>query len=401
MVVASERIRFGLAAPVRVQAAGSIADATQTQLFAEILTAGPLSRTELARRTDLSQSTVTKVVNPLIEAGYVVEVGAKSSGMGRPHRLLRVAADRYAVIGVKIAPGSVTGVLADLEARVLAHRMRPLTAGHDPAEALDAAVAVVRELVADPTAHGEVLGLGVGLGGHVDTASGRVAHSGVLGWDNVQVAEPLAAATGLPTVVDNDVNALAIAERWFGAGRDIDSFVLVTTGPGVGCGLLLGGQLYAGSTGLAGELGHIPLQANGVVCDCGNRGCLETVASDRAVLREIAAHGGSITDIGEAIAAARSGDERALAAFKTMGTALGLGLATVCNLFNPQRIVLTGERASAFDLFGSACEKSWREHAFSTAAQDCELVVDEADDLMWARGAGCLVIREAVGASVG
>ncbi|GAA2010239.1 ROK family transcriptional regulator [Catenulispora yoronensis] len=401
MTVGSERIRFGLAAPVRVQSAGSIADATQTQLFAEILTAGPLSRTELARRADLSQSTVTKVVNPLIEAGYVVEVGARSSGMGRPHRLLRVATDRYAVIGVKIAPGSVTGVLADLEARVLAQSTRLLTEGHHPVEALEAAVAVTGELAADPAVHGQILGLGVGLGGHVDPASGRVLHSGVLGWDNVDVAEPLAQATGLPTVVDNDVNALAIAERWFGAGRDIDSFVLVTTGPGVGCGLLLGGQLYPGATGLAGELGHIPLQANGVLCDCGNRGCLETVASDRAVLREIAEHGGTTTDIDEAIAAARAGDERAMAAFEAMGTALGLGLATVCNLFNPQRIVLTGERASAYDLFGPACEQSWREHAFSTAARDCELVVDHADDLMWARGAGCLVIREAVGSSVG
>ena len=391
------RITIGL--PGGGQAAS--ADSTRIQLFAEILTTGPVSRTELARRTGLSQSTVTKVVNPLIEAGYVVEGEARSAGFGRPHRMLEVAAQRHAAIGVKIAPGTVTAVLTDLQARVLARRTRALGARHEPADALTAATAVIWDLLADdPDVRGRLLGVGVGVGGHVDQQTGRVVHSGVLGWDGVDVAGPLGAATGVPVRVDNDVNALVIAERWFGTGRDMRSFALVTTGPGIGGGLLLDGQLYTGASGLAGELGHIPVQADGTVCTCGNRGCLETVAGDDAVLRAISAAGGQHADILAAVAAARAGDEPARAAFEAMGDALGRALATVCNLLNPARIVLTGERASAFDLFGPACERAWRAHAFSTAAADCELVVDETDDYLWARGAASLVIREAVDASL-
>lgn len=394
-----ERISIGL--PAESRASSAAADGTRAQLFAEILTAGPLSRTQLSARTGLSQSTVTKVVNPLVEAGYLVETGETSSGMGRPQRMLEVAADRHAVIGVKIGPERVTGVLADLRARELARRTRELSAGHGPSAALAACAAVASDLLAsEPRARERLLGIGIGVGGHVDGAGGIVLRSGVLGWDAVEVAAPVAAATGLPTLVGNDVDALAVAERWFGAGRGIDPFAVVTVGPGIGCGLFLGGGLFTGATGLAGELGHIPVQPDGPPCSCGNRGCLEAVASDAAIVRATAELGGvGCASIEDALALARGGNQGALAAFDAMGAMLGRGLATVCNLVNPRRIVLAGERAAAFDLFGEACRRSWHEHAFSSAAADCELVVDVTDDAQWARGAGCLVIREAVDTS--
>ncbi|HEY3871184.1 MAG TPA: ROK family transcriptional regulator [Actinocrinis sp.] len=401
MTIGRDQITIGLSAvAARPGAADRGADGTRAQLFAEILTAGPVSRTQLAQRSGLSQSTVTKVVNPMIEAGFVTETGEHAHGLGRPQRLLDVAADRHAAIGVKIGPGAVTGVLTDLRARVLDRRARLLTAGHDPSAALSAAAAVVWDLLAGhPGVRDKLIGVGVGLGGHVE-GDGRVVHSSVLGWSDVAVSAPLAAATGVPTIVENDVGALAVAERWFGAGRDVHGFALVTVGPGIGCGLVLGGVLLTGVNGLAGELGHIPMMRGGAQCTCGSSGCLETLASDSAVLRQIAESGGAdYPGIEEAVAAARAGDPLAVAAFEDMGEALGRALAIVCNLVNPGRIVLAGERASAFDLFGSSCIKAWRQHAFSTAAERCELIVDETeDDALWARGAACLVIRDAVGA---
>jgi predicted NBD/HSP70 family sugar kinase len=336
----------------------------------------------------------------MIEAGFVTEAGEQIRGLGRPQKLLDVAADRHTAIGVKIGPGAVTAVLTDLRAQVLERRTRLLTAGHDPSAALSAAAAVVWDLLSGHAgARDRLVGVGVGLGGHVEAGAGRVVRSGVLGWSGVEVAAPLAAATGVPTVVGNDVDALAVAERWFGAGRGVDGFALVTVGPGIGCGLFLGGGLVTGADGLAGELGHIPVRAGGAPCTCGNRGCLETLASDDAVLRHAAEAGGpDYPGIVAVIAAARGGEPAAVAAFEAMGEALGRGLATLCNLVNPRRIVLAGERASAFDLFGPACTRAWREHAFSTAAENCELIVDETDDSLWARGAACLVIRDAVGA---
>ncbi|MEW9555384.1 ROK family protein [Nonomuraea sp. NPDC050783] len=385
--------------PALVGAAG---DDTRARIFAEILTAGPFSRTEVAKRLSLSQSTVTKAVNPLIEMGYLLEVGERSSGNGRPQRMLKVAEDRYVVVGVKLAPAHVTVVLTDLSASVLARHRQFMEAGYSPQAGVEAAVRGIEEVLdTEPDARERVLGVGVGLGGHVDADLGRCVHSGVLGWDDVDVAGLFSAALDLPVVVNNDVNALVVAERWFGAGRDSASFAVVTVGAGVGCGLMLGGDLYTGVSGLAGEFGHMPLESDGLLCSCGNRGCLETVASDLAILRDISQHAGvPCTSMEEAVRLARSGDDIALNAFAAMGRSLGRGLATLCNLLNLDKIILTGESIGSYDLFGEACQDSLRDHGFSSAADDCVVVVHDADHSLWARGAACLVIRESVYAAM-
>jgi predicted NBD/HSP70 family sugar kinase len=168
----------------------------------------------------------------------------------------------------------------------------------------------------------------VGVGGHVDAAAG-VCHSAVrLGWTDVDIAGPLSAATGLPVVVNNDVNALVIAERWFGEGRDVDSFAVVSVGRGVGGALMLHGVLHSGASGLAGEFGHLPIEPNGHECACGNRGCVEALASSDAVLRMFREAGGSPEadfDAVTELARSGAGAERQAArdAFAVAGDALG------------------------------------------------------------------------------
>ncbi|HEY5837053.1 ROK family transcriptional regulator [Streptomyces sp.] len=379
-----------------------IGQRTRADVFATVLTAGPLSRVQIAERLGLSQSTVTKIVNPLVETGYLREEGVASGGIGRPRRLLRVQQDRHVLVGVKIAPDRVTAVLTDMGAEVLCRTEHPLD-GHTPAQALKAAADAANELLAAAAdAAGRVLAIGVGVSGHVDPTTGTCRFSALLDWREVDIAGPLSAATGLPVVVSNDVNTLVVAEQWFGQGRDTDTFAVVTVGSGVGCGLLLGGRLHLGRSGLAGEFGHQPLDPAGPVCDCGSRGCLEALASHGAVLGRLRAAGVSgCDDIDAAAALARSGHGRdakaALGAFAEAGQALGRGLAGLCNLLNPQKIILAGEGASLQDLFAPAMTAALREHAFSSAAADCEVVVDEVNDDLWARGAACLVIRDAVG----
>jgi predicted NBD/HSP70 family sugar kinase len=347
---------------------------------------------------------VTKVVNPLMAAGYLVEDAAAPAGaVGRPRRMLQVRKELRLVAGVKISPSKVTAVLTDLGAQVLARWEQPLV-DHRVRTAVAATAEAVQRLVASvPGAAERMLGVGVGLNGHVDPASGVCRYSALMGWHDVDVAGPLAEACGLPVAVSNDVNTLVVAAQWFGHGRDMESFAVVTVGPGVGCGLLLGGRPYLGRSGLAGEFGHLPLDPAGPVCSCGSVGCLEALASYDAVLRRLREAGlEDCEDIDQAVALARSGRgpdaKTALAAFAAAGEALGRGLAGLCNLLNLEKIVLTGEGATAQDLFGPALVAALREHAFSTAAADCELVVDAVTDDLWARGAACLVIRDAVGA---
>lgn len=387
-------------------AADVIGEQTRAQVFAALLSGGPLSRTQLAQRTGLSASSVTKVVTPLLESDYVLEVGVAPAegGAGRPQRMLAVNPERHAVVGVKLHPSHVTAVVTDMAARVTARGSRKLR-GSRPELVLAAATELVAELLSGrgpdvPT----VLGLGVGVGGHVDTAAGVCVRSGVLGWESVDIAGPLAKSTGLGTVVSNDLSTLVVAQHWFGKGRDTASFAVVSVGAGIGSGLMIGGNLHTGTSGTAGELGHIPLSPRGPKCTCGNRGCLEAVASTGAILRGIEERGGpKCKTLTQAMRLAHddhgAGGSAAKAAFEHTGEALGRGLATLCNLLNLEKIILSGEGAVAYDLFGPSLQAAWRAHSFSTAAQDCELIIDVVDDDLWARGAACLVIQAAVGVS--
>ncbi|WP_208880819.1 ROK family transcriptional regulator [Streptomyces armeniacus] len=385
-----------------------IGEQTRAEIFALVLTAGPISRTGLARRLGLAPSTVTRLLPPLLDGDYLRETETVPKGPGRPQRFLEVNAERHVVVGVKIGPRLVSAVLTDMAANVLARAEQAL-ADSTPATALAAAAELTARLVAEtaaerPHAADSVLGIGVGVSGHVDSAAGVCRYSAILDWQKVAVAEPLSRTTGLPVVVNNDVNTLVVAERWFGQGRDIDSFAVVTVGSGIGCGLLLDGTLYSGSSGMAGELGHLPLDPRGPMCSCGRRGCLEALASEGAVLRQIRdalpPTVAACPDIATAMAWARNGGGARQAvsrsAFAEAGTALGRGLAGLCNLLNLQKIIIAGEGAVAHDLFGPAMTTALREHAFSEAAHDCDVQLDPVRDDLWARGAACLVIRETV-----
>jgi predicted NBD/HSP70 family sugar kinase len=393
--------------PSKIRFSELVSEQTRAEIFATVLTEGPISRTQLAQRLGLVPSSVTRMLPPLLEHDYLRESDTAPQGRGRPQKMLHVNPDKHLVVGMKIGPAQVSGVVTDMAANVLARAEEPI-ADCTPETALSAAASLTGRLLAEapeaPEAADRVLGLGVGVSGHVDSAAGTCRYSALLDWNKVDVAGPLQAATGLPVVVNNDVNTLVVAERWFGEGRDVDSFAVVTVGPGIGCGLLLDGALYSGATGLAGELGHLPLDPAGPMCSCGRRGCLEALAGDRAVLRHLQDAGIPCGDIAEAIDLARGegGSARTVArsAFTEAGTALGRGIAGMCNLLNLQKIIIAGEGAVAYDLFGPAMTAAMEAQAFSTAARDCDIHVDPARHDLWARGAACLVIRDAVGAAI-
>ncbi|MFE2092519.1 ROK family protein [Streptomyces sp. NPDC059460] len=379
-----------------------VPDQTGAEIFAQVLTAGPISRTVIAQRLGLSPSTVTRLLAPMIEDGYLSETGQKSAtGLGRPQRLLQVNTDQCLVVGIQIARTHVAAVLTDLGARPL-RRLEHMLDSLEPAHVLSVAAELTARLIAQaPSPDVRVLGVGVGVGGHVDAASGVCRSAVRLGWTDVSVAAPLSAATGLPVVVNNDVNALGIAERWFGEGRDVDSFAVISVGRGIGGALMFGGVLHSGAGGMAAEFGHLPIEPNGPDCACGNRGCVEALACSDAVLRMFREAGGRPeADYGAVTELARSGPEAerraALDAFAVAGDALGRGLACLCNLLNPGLIVIAGEGVVAYEHFGPAMTAALERHAVSTAARDCAIKIDEDSETLWARGAACLVIKESI-----
>ncbi|MFJ4645270.1 ROK family protein [Streptomyces bobili] len=368
-------------------------------LFTTVLSHGPLTRLEMARRAGLSPAAVTKAVRPLIASGYLAEeadAGGEAEvrpALGRPATLVRVDGGRALFIGVKLTGDEIIGVLTDLCCRILLARRVPL-ADRDPDAVLDATTDLVRELLTEADGYGvRVAGLGIAVSGDVDRAEGVVRYSPFLDWHDVPLAGLVTAGTGLPVTVDNDVRALTVAEQWFGAGVGLSDFAVVTVGAGIGCGLVVHGRVVAGAHGVAGEIGHVTVDADGPPCHCGNRGCLEAVASDGAILARIRETGGTeVTGTAEAVERARQGDTGAREAYARAGNAIGRGIATVVNLFGPARVIISGEGLAAYDLFAEQIREAFQAAAFGSAAQ-CDVRTRPLPFEEWARGAAATAIQ--------
>jgi predicted NBD/HSP70 family sugar kinase len=369
-------------------------------VFTTVLTAGPLSRVTLARRLGLSSAAVTKATRPLIDTGYLHELAATERtgpGAGRPASPLAIRADREFFVGVKITADELIAVVCDLHADVRAAKHRPL-----PAPDVDTVLAelgtLVGELLDGPGGYrSRTRRIGLAVSGDVDRGTGLVRYSPFLQWRDVPLRERAAAATGLTATVENDVKALTAAEHWFGEGGGAESFALVTVGTGIGCGLVVNGRLVSGSHGVAGEIGHLTVDAAGPDCQCGGRGCVEAIAGTGAIVgraREVS--GRATLGLDEAVALARSGDAAVGDVFARAGTAIGVGIAAVANLVGPARIVVSGEGLAAYDLFEAHIRAGFERQAFGAAA-DCPLSIRWLPFEEWARGAAAVSIQSLVG----
>ena len=366
-------------------------------LFEAVLTRGPLSRRDAARLTGLSAASVTKLVKPMITHGYLVENLREAGVPGRPQIPLQVDAGRHHAVGIKLMEGEIVGVVADLHAEIQSsHRMRYTDT--TPAGVVDAIAEIAGVLLNRvPVDRSQLLGIGIGIGGHVNATTGMVVHSPFLGWCDVPLRRLVAERMNLPVVIENDVNTLAVSEQWFGAGSSFPSFALVTIGVGVGCALVLDGQLWRGVSGAAGELGHMVVDPDGPECHCGKRGCLEAIVGDAAIAQAMsAAAGRRITRVSQVVAQAHAGDLDARAVFTQAGMALGRALATVLNILNPPLVILSGEGMTASDLFIDALRAELAHDAFSTTASDCTVLVRPLPDENWARGAAATMLRHGV-----
>ncbi len=355
---------------------------------------GPLSRAELSRLTGLAPSALSRLSAALISQGLVRELGKTPSPSGRPPILLGLNPDYAFSIGVKIEARRVLAARVNLLGQVQEEDAVPFD---DPSPG---AVLPVLEQTIRSVFRGKVLGIGIAVSGFVDSVAGVCLFSPILGWHGVELAPPLEEHFEVPVHVENDVNALTLAEARYGAGRELSDFLCVTVGEGLGAGIVIGGRLYRGAFGGAGEFGHTLFDPRGPRCRCGERGCLEVFASDQFLRREADALGLSSV---EALAArAREGDPAAGAAFRALGENLGYGLKDLVNLLNPEAIVIGGERTSTDgDLFIPYTEEILRAHAFAGAAERVRLVRAELGEEGFLVGAAEVFVESFFAAPLG
>ncbi|HEY3515153.1 ROK family transcriptional regulator [Kribbella karoonensis] len=388
--------------PLRPHRPLPLATPAGIEVLTKILTQGPIPRVEIARRTGLSQAAVTKAVAPLIETGFVTDAPAGDDGqlgIGRPVSPLTVVASSASVIGVKVTPTSLIGVTTDLTAGILNVRHDALDST-DPEAVIDRLADHVKALISalktGTAMAGPLVGIGIAVSGDVDATHGVVRDSPLMGWRGVPVAELLGKRVRVPILVSNDVRALTVAEHWFGAGVNADSFAVVTIGSGIGCGLYINGEVVSGAYGVSGELGHLPLAPGELVCTCGRRGCVETVASSDAILartREQTGRPG--LDLAGAVELAHDGNLQAREAFDRAGEVIGAALAAMVNLVGPELVMIAGEGVAEYDLYEERMRRAFAEHAFG-AAGDCRLTLRSHTFDDWARGAAATVIRSYV-----
>ncbi|HET6739889.1 MAG TPA: ROK family transcriptional regulator [Kribbella sp.] len=388
--------------PLRPHRPLPLATPAGVEVLTKILTQGPIPRVEIARRTGLSQAAVTKAVAPLIETGFVTDAPVDEEsqlGIGRPVSPLTVVPSSVSVIGVKVTPTSLIGVTTDFTAQILNVRHEQLDST-EPDVVIERLAEHVKALIgalkSGTAVAGPLAGIGIAISGDVDATHGVVRDSPLMGWRGVPVAELLGKHVRVPILVSNDVRALTVAEHWFGVGVNADSFAVVTIGSGIGCGLYINGEVVSGAYGVSGELGHLPLAPGDLVCTCGRRGCVETVASSDAILaRTRETTGQPDLDLAGAVELAHNGNLQAREAFDRAGEVIGSALAAMVNLVGPELVMIAGEGVAEYDLYEERMRRAFAEHAFG-AAGDCRLTLRSHTFDDWARGAAATVIRSYV-----
>ncbi|MEO3780604.1 ROK family transcriptional regulator [Micromonospora sp. B11E3] len=359
-------------------------------MFVELLVHGPLSRAETARRLALSPSALTKLTKPLIEGGYLLyQPTEERPALGRPSQPLAVNASRMSLIGVKLTSDEMFAVRTDLRGQIqreVRRELRSHEVDHVVAEIADA----VRELslpVTPPSA------VGISLAGTASAGDPIVHTSPFLGWNDVPIGNIVAAATGLPTIVENDVRALTAAQQWFGAGVGRHSFALVTVGAGIGCGLVIGDQVVRSPGRGTGLVGHLAVDNNGPLCEMGHRGCARAYASSAAIQRSIAAAlGRPDLTFDQCLALGREQQPAAARVFQEAGRALGRVVATVANITGVELVILSGEAVQMFDVCADAFDAALAEHTHWTSTP-VEVVVKPFTFSEWARGAAVAALQ--------
>jgi len=354
------------------------------------LRAGAISRAQLAERTALSNTTITHLIDDLLTQGIVVEADARPAGhngagghrrVGRPRTDLQLNPNARYAVGVHIGIGILRAAVVNLHAEIVHNTIVEFDTALPASHVLNKIAWLVEKTVANSRVASErILGLGIGASGLVDYDKGVNVLAPNLGWRELPLRQWMASRVGLPVTVDNNVRAMALGEAMFGAGRDVDVLAFVYGRVGVGAGFVVNGRPFRGSGAGAGEIGHtVMLPDGGEPCMCGNRGCLETLVSEPVLIREaeklvrgnprscLARHfaqGNGSRPIERIFAAAREGDADALALIASRARYLGIALANLVNVLNPELILLGGMFAQGSEFFLPVAERTMRERAF-------------------------------------
>jgi predicted NBD/HSP70 family sugar kinase len=333
------------------QTAGELRGTELAELAALVGQRDQTTRAELARLTGLARSTISQRVEQLLRLGVLIEAGDGVSAGGRPPVLLTLNPAAGVVLAADLGATHSRLALASLSGHIEAERGLEIDIAAGPDVVLDWLVKRFHELLEDNhRSPGDVRGIGMGVPGPVEFATGTVVQPPIMpGWDGVVVPDVLSRFFDAQILVDNDVNIMALGEYWSRRLED-EQVLFVKVATGIGCGIITSGSVHRGADGAAGDIGHLRVAGNGdVVCSCGNLNCLEAVASGSAVARQLAAEGLDVRYARDVVRLCQAGDARAVRLVRLAGQRIGEVLASLVSFYNPSRIILGGALAMLRD----------------------------------------------------
>jgi predicted NBD/HSP70 family sugar kinase len=374
--------------------AGAFAPGSQHHVLALIRSGVAQTRAELARVTGLAPSTVSTRVDELISGGILEEAGDGRSTGGRRPRVLRIRADAGTVAAVDLGANHAVVALLDLSGDIITQRTFPLDIAAGPDRVLTEAAENVRALVEALPPTQRLLGVAVGVPGPVRAGTGTVeSPSRMPGWNQVDVGALMSSLVGVPVLVDNDSNLMAVGEFTMRVS-DAPNMIMLKAGTGIGCGVIASGRLHHGANGAAGDISHVRVTGGSdVICSCGRVGCLDAVASGAALVRELHREGHEVADASEIVRRARDADPAVARVLRHAGRMTGEVLATTINFFNPNALVIGGQLGLA-EPFVAAIRSAIYELCLPMAVKELTIDVSRAGSAAGVLGGGHLMLDQ-------
>jgi len=366
------------------------------RIFEHVRAHGHAARADICRALGISAGSATTLTAELIRNGLLREVDlpTREQGRGRPPVALQIVPEAGFVVGIKLSNDRNTATLSDFSGAVIASEVTNTQSGKRTLDCtLDQMGVLIEQLLTTVgKVASDIAAVGIGMAGVIDHATGTVRWSPLLDGLDQHFSAAFARRFGLPLYLENDANMLTLAELWFGAGRAIPDFAVVTVEDGVGMGLVLGGQLYRGAWGMGLELGHTKVQLDGALCRCGERGCLEAYLADYALVREALTaleipSGPDASVLSVLYKQAQGGNPAARAVFARAGKYLSLGLSNVVQLFDPALIILSCRRMDHDFITAPGLIADVKRLTLARGQTPCQIEIRPWGDLSWARGA--------------
>ncbi|WP_163536310.1 ROK family transcriptional regulator [Gracilibacillus sp. YIM 98692] len=370
---------------------------------------GATSKSELSKYTGLTLPAIADIMDALEKLNLIKNLGESRTQRGRFPTLYELERSSFKVIGIIISSRSIRVGLYNMLGEVLSYVEKELPSDTCPENILDQVSNLIDNLLHDSkTSKSDINGIGLGMHGIVDYINGISVYPPHLNWDNVPVKELLEKKIGLPVLIDNDCNTLALAEYWFGTGRNLDSFITVNVDYGIGAGIMIDGKLFHGRDFGAGQIGHTIVHDNGPQCSCGNYGCLEVMSSEVAIVENVvrkikkgfpSSITNTVTNPDEISTkhiynGAKDKDDLALETLESAARYLGIGISTLVNVINPDKVIITGGFITAKNDVMNPLHDSFKRHALKTNVNNFEIVPSELGDKAGVLGAATLWINE-------